>query len=187
MPSKQIPEPWASFLSQVDGQLRENVELHCFGGFVVTMLYGLARSTVDVDALPATRRSAWRHLTDLAGKGSELHRKYGIYLDFVTIAAVPEDYDQRLTEMFPGALRHLRLLALDPYDLALAKLERNLQRDRDDVKYLARIIPFDLEALKDRYRKELRPLLGNPDREDLTLRLWVEAIEEDRGRTGFGD
>src|SRR5262249_20706532 len=143
-------------------------------------------STADVDALPVTKRSAWRFLINLAGKGSELHRKYGIYLDFVTIATVPEDYDQRLTEMFPGALRHLRLLAFDPYDLALAKLERNIQRDRDDVKHLARTIPFDLDALQDRYRKELRPLLGNPDREDLTLRLWVEAIEEDRGRPDAG-
>jgi len=187
MQPEQIPEPWASFLSQVDDQLSEDVELHCFGGFVVTMLYGLARSTVDVDVLPATKRSEWRHLADLAGKGSELHQRYGIYLDFVTIASVPEDYDQRLTEMFPGAFRRLRLLAFDPYDLALAKLERNIQRDRDDVKHLARTIPFDLEALKDRYMKELRPLLGNPNREDLTLRLWVEAIEEERRRPDAGD
>ena len=187
MPSAHIPEPWASFLSQVDDHLSEDVELHCFGGFVITMLYGLARSTVDVDVLPAVKISAWGHLADLAGKGSELHRKYGAYLDFVTVATVPEDYDQRLTEMFPGAFRRLRLLAFDPYDLALAKLERNIQRDRDDVKHLARTIPFDLEALKDRYMKELRPLLGNPNREDLTLRLWVEAIEEERRRPDAGD
>ena len=58
MPPEQIPEPWASFLSQVDDHLSEEVELHCFGGFVITMLYGLARSTVDVDALPAVKRSA---------------------------------------------------------------------------------------------------------------------------------
>jgi len=123
----------------------------------------------------------------LAGKGSQLHRQYGIYLDFVTVATVPEDYDQRLTEMFPGEFRRLRLLALDPYDLALAKLERNIQRDRDDVKHLARTIPFDLDLLKDRYLKELRPLLGNPQREDLTLRLWIEAIEEDRRQQGDRD
>jgi Nucleotidyltransferase of unknown function (DUF6036) len=187
MQSKQIPEPWASFLSQVDDLLSEEVELHCFGGFVITMLYGLVRSTADVDVLPAIKRSEWRHLADLAGKGSELHQQYGIYLDFVTVATVPEDYDQRLTDMFPGAFRRLRLLAFDPYDLALAKLERNIQRDRDDVKYLARTIPFDLDELKDRYQKELRPLLGNPDREDLTLRLWVEAIEEDRRRPDDAD
>jgi len=187
MPSKQNPEPWASFLSQVDSNLGENVELHCFGGFVITTLYGLARSTSDVDVLPAIKRSAWRDLANLAGKGSQLHRQYGIYMDFVTVATVPEDYDQRLTEMFPGEFRRLRLLALDPYDLALAKLERNIQRDRDDVKHLARTIPFDLDLLKDRYLKELRPLLGNPEREDLTLRLWIEAIEEDRRQQGDQD
>jgi hypothetical protein len=55
------------------------------------------------------------------------------------------------------------------------------------VKYLARKIPFDLDLLRDRYLKELRPLLGNPEREDLTLRLWIEAIEEDRRRQGADD
>jgi len=30
--------------------------------------------------------------------------------------------------MFPGAYRHLRICALDPYDLALSKLERKIQR-----------------------------------------------------------
>jgi hypothetical protein len=123
-----------------------------------------------------------QHLLDMAGKGSKLHRKYGMSLDFVTVAAIPEDYDQRLTEMFPGAFEHLRLLAFDPYDIALAKLERNIQRDRDDVKYLARTVPFDLDLLRDRYEKELRPILGNPDREDMTLQLWREAIEEERNR-----
>lgn len=52
--------------------------------------------------------------------------------------------------------------------------------DRDDVKHLARALPLDLNVLKDRYEKELRPDLGNPRREDLTLKLWIEAIEEER-------
>lgn len=96
------------------------------------------------------------------------------------MAYVPENYEDRLREIFPNTFEHLRLCALDPYDLALSKLERNIQRDRDDVKHLARSLPFDLETLKERYTKELRWQLGNPDREDLTLRLWIEAIEEQR-------
>ncbi len=72
--------------------------------------------------------------------------------------------------MFPGSLKRLRLYALDPYDLALTKLERNTQRDRDDIKHLVRTIPFDLELLKGRYHTELRPYLGNPKRENLTLK-----------------
>jgi hypothetical protein len=83
--------------------------------------------------------------------------------------------------MLPWAFQNLRLLGLDRYDLALTKLERNIERDRNDViRYLARIIPYELDLLLGRYQKELRPYLGNPKREDPTLKLWIEAIEEDR-------
>ena len=43
MPSKSIPEPWQSFLSAIDASLHEDVELHCLGGFVITVLYDLVR------------------------------------------------------------------------------------------------------------------------------------------------
>jgi hypothetical protein len=73
-------------------------------------------------------------------------------------------------------------VALDPYDIGLSKLERNIQRDRDDIRHLARVIPFDLAALRERFQKELRWQLGNPTREDLTLQLWIEAIQEGRNQ-----
>lgn len=180
MPGKSIPEPWKSFLNEIDSQLNEPVDLHCLGGFVVTMLYGLKRPTADVDVFVIAPTHQRQLLLELAGKGSKLHQKYKLYLDYVTVAEVPEDYEERLKEMFPKEFRYLHLFAFDAYDLALAKLERNTQRDRDDVKHLARIVPFDLAILKERYQQELRPNLGNPKREDLTMQLWVEAIEEDR-------
>lgn len=113
-------------------------------------------------------------------KGSELHKQYKIFLDPVTIVSPPEDYDQRLTEVFTETFRNIRLFALDPYDIALTKLERNSSKDREDVKYLARRIPFDLNVLRERYEKELRGYLFVPEREDLTLALWIELIEEER-------
>lgn len=180
MPHKEIPEPWVSFLSEIDSDLNEEIDFHCLGGFVISVQYGFERPTADVDVMLIAPRGHSTHLLDLAGKESPLHRKHKVYLDHVTIVTVPEDYDQRLTEMFPNKFAHLRLFALDPYDVALAKIERNIQRDRDDVKYLARTVPFDLKILKERYEKELRPYLGIPEREDLTLRLWIEAIEEKR-------
>lgn len=180
MPPEHIPEPWRSFLSEIDASVFEEVEFHCLGGFVITVVYGLARPTADVDVLAVVPRGEIERLLDLAGKGSTLHRKYRLYLDLVTVATVPEDYQERLTEVAAGAFKRLRLFALDPYDLALAKLERNIQRDRDDVKHLAQVVPFDLNVLRSRYEKELRPYLGNPEREDLTLRLWIESVEEER-------
>lgn len=180
MPPDRIPEPWMSFLSEIDASLSEEVEFHCLGGFVVTVVYGLARTTADVDVLAVVPRGESESLLEFAGKGSTLHRKYGLYLDLVTVATVPENYEQRLLEVTIDAFKRLRLFALDPYDLALAKIERNIQRDRDDMKHLARIVPFDLDVLRSRYEKELRPYLGNPSREDLTLRLWIDSVEEER-------
>jgi hypothetical protein len=134
------------------------------GGFVVTQLYGLSRATSDLDVLLIAPREQRAPLLELGVLGGTLHRKHKIYLDYVAVAKVPENYEDRLTEMFPGAYQHLRICALDPYDLALSKLERNIQRDRDDVKHLANSIPLDLKTLKERYEKELRWQLGIPTR-----------------------
>ena len=152
-PNEGIPEPWLSFLRELDSMAHEDVLLECMGGFVVTMVYGFSRPTGDLDVLEIAPAEVGRSMLALGMRGGSLHKKYKIYLDHVGVAHVPEDYEDRLTEIFPGTFQHLRLLALDPYDLALSKLERNIQRDRDDVLHLARTVPLDLKVLKDRYQK----------------------------------
>jgi hypothetical protein len=176
MPSiEQPPEPWRSFFDEVDPRLSEDVYLHCCGGFVMTQLYGVARTTNDVDFLgvvPNVRND----LTQIAGKGSALHRKHKVYLDAVAVATPPEDYQERLVPMFPGAWQRLRLFALEAHDLALSKLERNIERDRDDVQQLSRAGHLRPEILRDRYYRELRPnLMAHETQHDLTLRLWLES------------
>lgn len=180
MEPKRPPEPWNSFFADINNALSEVIELHCLGGFTMTTLYELERATADVDVLPIGSRSATQQLIELAGKGAPLHRRHKIHFQIVGVATVPLNYEDRLIELFPGRFKHLDLFALDPYDLALSKIERNTQRDRDDVKHLARTVPLNLRLLQNRYQTELRPDLGNPEREDLTLKLWIEAIEEER-------
>ena len=182
MHSKSLPEPWKSFFSEIDAALGVEVELHCLGGFVMTILYGLERPTSDVDVLPFSTNAVTEFLMGLAGEGSKLHKKFKVYIQVVGVAPTPDGYEERLKEIGAETFKRLRLLGLDPYDLALSKLERNTQRDRDDVRHLARTVPFDLDMLKTRYEKELRPFLGNPRREDLTMALWLEAIEEERSQ-----
>jgi hypothetical protein len=177
---KTIREPWLSFLGELDAAVETEVRLDCMGGFVVTMVYGFSRPTADLDVLEIAPREAGKPMLQLGMQGGPLHKKYKIYLDLVGVAHVPENYEDRLTEIFPKSFQRLRLCALDPYDLALSKLERNIQRDRDDVKYLARTVPLDLDVLRQRYQNELRWQLGNPEREDLTLKLWIDAIEEEK-------
>lgn len=180
MENKTIFEPWFSFFGEIDEKVTEPVNLECLGGFVITQIYGLERTTADIDVISILPKTQSDFLIRFAGEGSKLHQKYKVYLDWVGIAQLPENYDERLTEIFSDTFQNLRFFALDPYDIALAKIERNIQRDRDDVKFLAQTVPFDLTVLQERYEKELRPILGNPNREDLTLKLWIEAIKEER-------
>jgi len=170
------PEPWNSFLRDVDEFVSEEIHLHLLGGFVVTVIYGAPRETSDLDVLTTVRLDP--KLLEYAGQGSELHRKHGVYLDPVGVAPLPENYEDRLIPVFMGSYKNLRLFTLDPYDIALTKIERNTERDRDDVKHLAKAVPFDLKVLERRYDEELRVLLGNPEREDLTLKLWIDMINE---------
>jgi len=50
------PLPWSAFLDELDQAISEPIELHCIGGFVVSLLYGLPRPTGDVDYVAAIPR-----------------------------------------------------------------------------------------------------------------------------------
>jgi len=181
MPPKRqvnLPSPWNRFLEELDGLLSEQVHVHCIGGFVVSLFYGLPRPTADVDYYSVLPYHCVDDLQKSAGPGSPLARKYKLYLQHFPAISLPEDYDQRLTEMYPGRFDHLHLYALDPYDLILSKLERNSQKDRDDVAFLARSLHLSRELLRARYQQELRPYLANEGRHDLTVELWLDSCFE---------
>ena len=174
----ELREPWRSFLLELDRLLSGPIELHCLGGFVVSELYELSRSTADIDVLVVRGQSGPAHLAALAGKESDLFKKYGLYIDVVAVAEVPDDYENRLVDFDIEGLRHIRLRALEKHDLALAKLARNFARDVEDIKRLAIGLGLDVEVLRERYSKELEWKLGRPEREALTLNLWIEIIDE---------
>jgi hypothetical protein len=104
---------------------------------VISELYGLERPTADVGILETTTGTDTATLAALAGRNSDLHKRHNVYIDVVTIAAVPEHYASRLLDLAPGRFRNLHLKALERHDLLLAKLERNTDRDREDLKRLA--------------------------------------------------
>ena len=178
-------EPWRSFLGDLDAALKGSMELRCLGGFVVTQHYGIGRETADIDFLAAVAQSPDDDVESLAGLGSALHRRYRLYVQRVVVATPPSGYADRLARMFPSApWKRLKLFALDATDLALTKLERNAERDREDVVRLAQAGLLDPRTLKDRYVNELRPyLLSKLSWHDKTLELWIEMAWPSEGLT----
>ncbi len=174
--SPELRSPWLEFLSEVNRQLPRPVELHCLGGFVAAMHYHLDRPTNDLDYMEIVPRDAMQVLEEIAGRESQLAKKYRLYFQHVAVASLPESYHERLTELFPGRFRNLRILGLDPHDLALSKLTRNSPVDREDVAHLAKTVPLDPVLLRTRYRQELRPIvIGDPEWHDQTLEMWIKS------------
>ncbi len=87
--SSQVPEPWHSFLGELDREATQETRLDCMGGFVATLLYGLPRATSDLDVLVIAPPEQRAPLLELGVRGGALHRKYKVYLDYVAVARVP--------------------------------------------------------------------------------------------------
>jgi hypothetical protein len=169
-------EPWRSFLRELDGLLKSSVELRCLGGFVITQQYGIGRETADIDFLAVIAQSPDDDIESLAGLGSRLHRKYRLYMQYVGIVTPPARYAARMNRMFPSSpWKQLSLFALDATDIALSKLERNADRDREDFIRLVRAGLIDRAIFRQRYVEELQPyLIGNLRWHDKTFDLWTE-------------
>lgn len=132
MPPDRLPEPWRSLLSEIDRRATNRIDLVCIGGFAVTVAYGAPRTTADLDVLWTIHDPAATAVLELAARGSALHKRFGVYIDQVSVATPPCNYQERLDELFSGAFAHIRIFVPDAYDLALLKLDRNVQRDRED-------------------------------------------------------
>jgi hypothetical protein len=172
----RIPAPWSAFLRDVDRSLEKPVEVHCLGGFVLAVAWGLPRPTGDVDFVEIKPSEAGEGLLRIAGEGSDLARRYSIHFHRVTVAEYPEGYASRLIDLTPRGFRRLRLCAFEVHDLLLAKLGRNSARDRADVEFLVKKRIIDLLLLEERYEAELRPYVLDEDRHSGALRLWLDEF-----------
>src|SRR6266704_1058218 len=153
----EIPEPWLTFLQDVDRALNRPVEVHCLGGFVLGVQWGFPRPTGDVDFVDVAPAGALHELLAIAGEGSGIARKHGLHFHCAKIAEYPEGYASRLIDLTLERFSKLRLLAFEAHDLVLAKLGRNSARDRADVEFLVREGVIDRQVLEKRFELELRP------------------------------
>ena len=170
-----LESPWLEFLTELDSLLTEDHQFHCIGGFAVITAYGLPRSSNDLDYYSMTPADKAAELEQIAGEGSELHKRHKVFVHNAAVATLPENYDERLAEVFAGQFRHIRLFVPDPYDLILSKLSRNIQRDREDAKYIVQTCKLKAEVLEARYHEEMQVcLIGPPERHENTLRFWLE-------------
>ena len=64
------PSPSKEFLQDLDEAVNEACRLPCFGGFAVTLEYGISRLTSDIDVLDVAPPRMVATLMKEGGKGS---------------------------------------------------------------------------------------------------------------------
>jgi hypothetical protein len=171
MPDQVLPPPWPRFLAEVGQSLSYAVELHCVGGFVLTAVHGIPRTTADLDYIAAIPRQAAEELDRIAGRDSDLAKNHKVFLQAVGgVGDYPENYESRLTTLALG-LKNLTLRVLEPYDLLLSKLTRNSPKDMQDVRALVQKLKLEFDVLMKRFQTEMSWV---PDRErhERTLNLF---------------
>jgi Nucleotidyltransferase of unknown function (DUF6036) len=170
-----LVSPWKEFLEGLDSLLDEPFSLNCIGGFAVVMGYGLPRATNDLDYRTLIPYNRINDLQRMAGPGSGLAKKHKVYLQRPGVDVLPESYEERIHELFPGHFKNLPFVP-DADDLVLSKITRNAPRDRQDVEYLVKTESLDCAILRERFEKELKlNLIGPPDHHGRTLEFWIEA------------
>jgi hypothetical protein len=117
--TRNLPAPWSDFLAELDTLLDEPIQLHCIGGFAVVAGYGLPRATNDLDYRTVIPYSCVNDVQRLAGPGSALAQKHKVYVQHPGVDAIPESYDERLTELSVARFKNIRLFIPDAYDLVL--------------------------------------------------------------------
>ncbi|HUZ94528.1 MAG TPA: hypothetical protein VMU57_06405, partial [Edaphobacter sp.] len=63
-----LPEPWLSFLRELDPIAGEPTKIPCIGGFAVTQYYGSVRTTVDLDIIDVAPIASRNRLLEAGGK-----------------------------------------------------------------------------------------------------------------------
>jgi hypothetical protein len=91
------------------------VEIYCLGGFVLTLLYEVPRTTSDLDYISAVPNAASEELMRMGGAGSNSANKHKVHFQYVGIADLPDDDESRLTTLNLG-LSRLTVKILDAYD-----------------------------------------------------------------------
>ena len=181
MPTKDLEDSWLGFLTELDSQLSTPTTLICMGGFVMTHCYGSPRQTVDLDTCDLAPSTQHKEIERLSCEGSQLYRKYRLYIQRVTVATIPCDHLDRVIQIDTPTLKKLTLCALEAHDLALSKLERSQDRDLNDVQHLAAQGHINAKTLIERYHEEHRLyLLGDLHRYDRTLNLWLNLCWPDQ-------
>lgn len=172
------------FLDDLDHRWTANLPtrltFYVIGSTALFLQAAYERGTKDGDVLRAERAGfddgVCAELERLAGKGSTLLDRHGIYLDLVR-TSLPFLPMQPWWHGYPGERSHIDLAVLDVADVCVSKLKRWVGADREDVSQMISRGALEHGRFVERFRSMVERN-GFDARAEKFLPLMVDRLHE---------
>lgn len=134
--------PIEAFFQEIDrnwrGSRSQKIQLHVLGSAALMLQTDYARGTTDGDILetPNIVGETKTLLLAIAGRGTPIHKRHGLYLDVVAsgIPLLPASPRWLPRTALNASLHTFEVAVLDIVDLVTTKLKRFHANDQSDVK-----------------------------------------------------
>lgn len=137
------PEQLQRFLSELGSRCEEPASLYLFGGSALILL-GATRLTGDIDfTIQAGQGEVLRSLINTVAAELNLDVEESIPQDFMPLPANSEERRQLI-----GHFGLLDAYILDPYSIAVMKIDRSFKTDLQDVQFLLQAKIINLAQLE---------------------------------------
>ena len=147
----------------------EPIPLQVIGSAALMLQHNYHRVTKDGDVLETTSVTpeVRKQLESLAGKGSEIHKRYKIYIDIV-LKSLPLLPQQPLFHSVKEPnLNNFSLFALDAVDVVVSKIKRFNQSDVNDIRAMVKLRVIDHTKLVERFKAAVDAFAEDARAEDL--------------------
>lgn len=179
-------EAFRSLVQRLVGAARVNpeepVDMYVAGGAAVHFYTG-ARMTDDVDAVFSKKLLVPSDLAviyrDAQGKARSVYFDANYNESF---ALLHQDAHEEAARLQLDGIEGARVFVLQPVDLAVSKLARFAEIDRDDIRKLAEDGLITARALRSRAEAALPNYIGNPDPVRASIDLACRDVEALEGR-----
>ena len=160
------------------------IRLGVIGSAALLLQTDYDRGTKDSDILEALDLTSGikRGLLELAGQGSDIHKRHRLYLDFVPsgLPFLPQAPVFHFLHALNATLRHFQVEALDVVDVIVSKLKRFNANDVGDIQAMVKRDLVGHEALISRFKSAVDAFSIDARAEELPLQVRnLHTVERD--------
>lgn len=145
-----------NLLRAIDRHLKKPYDIVIIGGAAAALAYRAVQHTIDIDTTGP--------IDDIQAAYKKAKEETGLDIPLGPAGVFdgPYNYEERRKELKDLHFTKLRVFVPEVHDLILMKTIRGNEHDLEQIKEIRRNVSIDLNILVERFRNEMKHVIGNP-------------------------